>query len=343
MNLLITCAGRRHYLVEYFRQALAGSGLVYAADMSPYAPALRAADRTLPVPSVEDPDYVSILLGLCQANGIGLLLSVNDTELLLLARNKELFSVVGTRVVVSSPEFIGVCADKLSTADFLSRTGLDAPRTFERVEEAIRLIDEGELHFPLLVKARFGSASLAVETVRDRSELTAALTLGEGRIARSAGSVIKVDDGPFCGLVIQEFLAGQEYGLDICNDLDGRHVCTAVKKKLTMRAGETDRAVTVRDSRLEALGGTLGRASGHVGVLDCDVIVAGERACVIDMNPRFGGGYPFSHVAGLNMPAAILAWSRGDEPLGDWLTYTSGVAAAKCDILVRVGETAPSV
>ena len=274
---------------------------MYAADVSPYAPALQAADRTLSVPSVGDPDYVPVLLGLCQANEISLVLSVNDTELPLLARSKALFSAVGTRVVVSDPEFITTCADKLRMAHFLLRAGLDVPRTFDRIEEAIALVDDGRLRFPLLVKPRFGSASLGIETVNDKTELLAALTLGEARIARNARSVIKVDDGPFYGLVIQEFLSGQEYGMDVCNDLDGRYVCTAVKRKLMMRAGETDRAVTVRDSRLEAIGEALGRASGHVGVLDCDVIVTDEGAYVIDMNPRFGGGYPFSHIAGGSM------------------------------------------
>ena len=115
-----------------------------------------------------------------------------------------------------------------------------------------------------------------------------------------------------CCLIAQEKVTGTEYGLDIVNDLAGRHVTTFVKRKLAMRAGETDKAVTVSHPALEAVGRRIGEALRHIGNLDCDVFVDGERFWVLELNPRFGGGYPFTHRAGANLPAALIAWAQGE-------------------------------
>jgi carbamoyl-phosphate synthase large subunit len=55
---------------------------------------------------------------------------------------------------------------------------------------------------------------------------------------------------------------------------------------------------------------------------------------VLEMNPRFGGGYPFSHVAGANLPAALIAWVSGQPINPDWLTIKSDVLSSKCARLV---------
>ena len=101
-----------------------------------------------------------------------------------------------------------------------------------------------------------------------------------------------------------------------------------------MRAGETDQAVTVADLGLEQLGARVGRSVGHVGVLDCDVMVCDGTPYVFDLNPRFGGGYPFSHLAGVDMPSAILAWLDGRPPDPDWFVCRPGVTGAKYDLLL---------
>ena len=134
--------------------------------------------------------------------------------------------------------------------------------------------------------------------------------------------------------MIQERLHGQEYGLDVVNDLDGHYVTTFAKRKLAMRDGETDRACTEAHEGLLRLGEALGRTLKHRGNLDCDVFVSGNDCYVLEMNPRFGGGYPFSHVAGANLPAALIAWAQGQQPDPAWLTVEPGVRAAKCDRLV---------
>jgi carbamoyl-phosphate synthase large subunit len=113
------------------------------------------------------------------------------------------------------------------------------------------------------------------------------------------------------------------------------HACTFAKRKVRMRAGQTDQALTVNDPRLLELGQRLGEALRHIGMLDCDVFDTPDGLRVIDLNPRMGGGYPFAHLAGANYPAALLAWARGEQPDPRWLQMEPNVFSSICDAAVR--------
>jgi carbamoyl-phosphate synthase large subunit len=136
LNVLLTCGGRRNYMVGYFRAALAGRGEVCVADSSGDAPALHEADRAFVVPRVDHPDYIEQLLELCRRNAVGLLLSLNDLELPLLARHRDRFRAQGTVAVVSSPEVIDICFDKWATGRFLADCGIAGPRSFLALRDA---------------------------------------------------------------------------------------------------------------------------------------------------------------------------------------------------------------
>ncbi|HET6520793.1 MAG TPA: ATP-grasp domain-containing protein [Geminicoccaceae bacterium] len=338
MNVLLTCAGRRNYLVGYFRAALAGRGLVFAADSSPEAPALQEADRALIIPPAGRSDYAEHLLRLCRDNRIRLLFSLNDLELPVLAPHRELFRRQGTELVVSRPSVIELCFDKWATARFLREQGLRTPRTWLGLDHALAALEHGELACPLVIKPRWGSNSIGIAFVDDPDELVPTYRLMERVVARSILAAPSAARDPDALLLVQERIVGEEHGLDIVNDLRGRYATTFVKRKLAMRAGETDRAVTVADDELERLGATLGRSLGHIGNLDCDVFVTEGAVHVLELNPRFGGGYPFSHAAGADLPAAFLAWAAGEEPDPRWLRVRPGVRAAKCERIVVVGS-----
>ncbi len=335
MNVLLTCAGRRNYLVNFFREALEGRGRVLAVDAAAEATALQEADAAFLAPPVTDPDYPDFLLDLCRSEKVRLLVPLNDLELPVLARRREEFLAAGTIPVVSRADVVDLCFDKWAAHLFLENIGLQPPRTFLCPDEARQALERGEISFPLVVKPRWGTASIGLEFPADAEELDLALRLGRMRLQRtSLGAVSSAD--PERSLIIQERLDGEEYGLDVVNDLTGRHVTTFVRHKLAMRAGETDRAVTVAHRGLEEVGRRLGEALGHIGNLDCDVFVCGERLRVLELNPRFGGGYPFSHGAGADLPATLLAWAAGKLPDPRWLALRPQVMAGKCDRILRL-------
>jgi carbamoyl-phosphate synthase large subunit len=238
--------------------------------------------------------------------------------------------------VVSSPQVVATCQDKWAAFQFLRAHDLPTPESYLTLDDARRALERGDLRFPLLIKPRWGTSSIGVEYVEDDTELALALAWGEIQARRTILARLGR------GFVIQEWLRGQEYGLDVINDLEGRYVATLARRKLVMRSGNTDRAVTVAEPRLEQLGRALGQRLGHVGCLDCDVIATERGVLVLDLNPRLGGGYAFSHLAGADLPAALVAWAAGEEPDPAWLRTRPGVLASKFDDVAVIDGAAPS-
>lgn len=333
MNVLISCAGRRNYLIQYFKEALAGNGQVIAIDADYNAPALHEADQAFIVPKVDDPIYLEMILKLCSENRIDLVISLNDIELPILAKAKDRFLAEGIHLVVPSPEVVDICFDKWRTIRFTETCRLKAPWSCLTLEGALQKLSRNEVVYPIIIKPRWGSASINIEIANDEMELKLAYELVRMRLKSGLLSKVSSTDVKHFVLV-QEYLNGNEYGLDVVNDLEGKYVTTLVKRKLAMRAGETDRAITEDNPTLQEVGKKLGRKLCHVGNLDCDIFVTKKGIYVLELNPRFGGGYPFSHIAGANLPAALIAWAQGFKINPEWLTVRPAIAASKCDRLV---------
>lgn len=334
MNILFTCAGRRTYLLKYFKENLAEGDKVVATDMQLSAPALQVADVKLQVPAVYDPEYVNITLNICKEQKIDALLSLNDLELPILAENKDRFEELGVKVIVSDPEVIDIAFDKYKTAQWVESLGLVAPKTYVRLEDAKKALSAGEIEFPLFMKPRWGSGSIGLESIADMEELDIYYNLLMKKIKKTILATASVGDEY---IMIQEKLTGSEFGLDIMNDLNGNHVAVSVKQKLAMRAGETDKAVTVDLPEVREMGRKIGESLGHIGNLDVDIMQRADGAyCVLELNPRFGGGFPFSYEAGVNMPKAILQWIKGEDVNPAMLQPEYGRMFSKNDYLMEI-------
>lgn len=342
MNVLLTSAGRHTFLIERFQDVLAGSGKVLAADAALGLPVSNRADGVLPTPSADHPDYLKTLLGFCKREHVSLLVPLGDPELALLAEptTKARFNAVGTTVVVSSEAVIGCCLDKWATYKYLCTQELPTPETYRSLAAARAALGKGKLTFPLVLKSRWCSASYAAELCYDDRELELSYRRAHRRLARTLPADAK--DGRRMHLtLIQEFINGREYGFDVVNDLQGDYVVTLVREKLGLRVGETDSAVTADAMTLGGLGEALGKSLGHVGSLEGDALVDDRGIWVIGMKARLGDGYAFSHVAGANLPAAILAWTKGEVPNEAWLRPEPGVTAAKYSGVAHVPTTSP--
>lgn len=334
MNILFTCAGRRTYLLKYFKENLAEGDKVVATDMQLSAPALQVADMKIQVPAVYDPEYVNITLDICREQKIDALLSLNDLELPILAENKARFEELGVKVIVSSPEVIDIAFDKYKTAQWVESLGLVAPKTYVRLEDAKKALAAGEIEFPLFMKPRWGSGSIGLESIADMEELDIYYNLLMKKIKKTILATASVGDEY---IMIQEKLTGSEFGLDIMNDLNGKHVAVSVKQKLAMRAGETDKAITVDLPEVREMGRKIGEALGHIGNLDVDIMQRADGAyCVLELNPRFGGGFPFSYEAGVNMPKAIIQWVKGEDVDPAILQPEYGRMFSKNDYLMEI-------
>ncbi len=288
MRVLITSVGIRGYLVRYFRKAIKDKGVVFAADCSQYAPALYDADNYFLIPDVTDKSYLSEVLRICEENEIDGVISLNDLELPILAEHKGEFAERGIEVIVSDPRVIDVCYDKYRTFLFLEENGFSTPQTYVSLEPALVAIEGRNLRFPILVKPRRGSASRDIKDVYSVEELSREF-LGRTDV------------------MIQECVLGDEYGVDAFNNADLVPVAIYAKKKIRMRAGETERAISVYDGKMIELIRAIAQRLGFYGPADIDLFKRGNDYIILEINPRFGGGYPLSHALGADFPDKVIA------------------------------------
>ncbi len=336
MNILFTCAGRRTYLLKYFKENMGSNDKIIATDMQLTAPAIQIADVKLQVPAVYDSKYIDVTLNICKEQKIDALISLNDLELPILAEQKARFEEIGVKVIVSDPEVIDIAFDKYKTAQWVESIGLNAPKTYVTLASAKEALAKGEITFPLFMKPRWGSGSIGLETIDDMEELDIYYNLLMKKIKKTILATASIGDEY---TMIQEKLTGNEFGLDVMNDLEGNNVAVSVKQKLAMRAGETDKALTVDLPEVREMGATIGRNLKHIGNLDVDIMQrANGDYCVLELNPRFGGGYPFSYEAGVNMPKAILMWLKGEKVNPAILQPKYGRMFSKNDYLMEIKD-----
>lgn len=329
MNVLLTSVGRRAYMVKYFKEVLGKNGQVHVCNSDDKTVAFYYADKAVISPLIYDNNYIPFLLNYCKDNHIDILVSLFDIDLLVLAKNREKFSAVGTKVIVSDEQVIKVCNDKWKTYLFLKENGFHVPKTFKTLQKVMLALDSGMLHYPIIVKPRFGCGSIGMSIAEDEMALLYyfrrnSRVVSSTYLKYESASVEVAEQ-----ILYQECLEGQEYGADIIHDLNGELQNIIVKKKIAMRAGETDIAklveVPVISSELKRLSGI----TKHIANMDCDVFLVDGIPYVLEMNARFGGGYPFSHMGGCNLPRAIVKWAKGEKVEKEILTAKLGSVGYK--------------
>tara|TARA_R110002020_G_scaffold385916_6_gene596808 strand:- start:2848 stop:3909 length:1062 start_codon:yes stop_codon:yes gene_type:complete len=337
MNILFTCAGRRNYLINYFKEALGGIGKTVAVDSHISAPALAEADVSIIVPSVFHPDYISILKGIIKEHEINGVISLNDLELPILSEHKKELEVLGAKIIVSDKEIIDLAFDKWMTFNFFKDLGIGTPLTYLSIEDCLEAIKLKKLEFPLILKPRWGTASIGICEAENEEELHLSYKLLKLKLAKSILRDINLLEIEKC-IIIQEKIDSDEYGIDILNDFNGKYHDSFVRKKLAMRSGETDKAVSIILEEFSDIGRKIGSIMGHVGNMDCDFLVRDNKVYFLEMNPRFGGGYPFSHAAGINIPAIYIAWMRGEKDVSKFNNYLPDLAFSKYEKIMAIRD-----
>lgn len=334
MNILLTSVGRRTYMVNYFKDALQGKGLVHAAN-SVETYAMKIADQSVLTPLIYDGDYIDFLLDYCLKYKINAVISLFDIDLPVLSINKHKFIENNISVIVSDIEFIQICNDKWLTHNFLVDNGFNVPTSFLSVTDVIKALDKNTINFPLIIKPRWGMGSIGIFEADDKEEL---LVLYKKTLNSIKNSYLKYESTQELdkSIIIQEKLLGDEYGLDVFNDLNGDFLTCVPKKKLAMRAGETDSAEIIENNELTKIGKKISQLSKHIGNLDVDCFYVDNRFYILEMNCRFGGQYPFSHMAGVNFPKALLQLIQKEKVEETFLKANSGTIGIKDLVPVKI-------
>lgn len=318
INILILSAGTRNKIVQYFKRALQGQGNVIAADMSPMAPAVYEADRHYFLPRITDPGYVDLVLSLCQRERITGVLSLIDPELSLLAANEARFARSGVTVLGSPFALCERALDKMEMFRWLSAHGYPCARSYSQTEAFFADVDAGRITYPVFVKPVRGSASISVSKVYDRETVELLFSHHEN-------------------LMIQEFLDGQEIGADVYTDMvSGEVTSIFTKKKLLMRAGETDKAVSFKDTKLFDFIARFVRESGWQAQIDIDLFDVNGAYYLSEVNPRFGGGYPHAYECGCDFMRRIVSNLKGEATPPAIGAYEDGVVMMKySEIMIK--------
>ena len=291
MRFLFTGVGRRIELLQAFRNAalvLRKDLKIYGADMAGTAPALAYCDYVRNVCGMKDEDYIPQLITICIKDKIDLLIPTIDTDLLLLSENKEKFEAIGTRVMISAPDRIRICRDKNNTSQFFIDCGLQAPRPVNDWKNY-------KLGYPAFIKPKDGSSSINAFKVENKDELEVYAE--------------QIED-----YIIQPFVDGKEYTIDIFCDWDGNPISIVPRERLQVRAGEVLKTRIELDQTMIEESKKLCSAFKPCGPMTVQLI-RDENGVdwFIEINPRFGGGAPLSMKAGARSAEAILKMIDGED------------------------------
>lgn len=286
MNILISSAGQRVSLVQFFQKELRAffpEGKVFTVDNNPsLAPACHISDGYFSVPKVLDNNYITELLSICIDNKVRLVIPTIDTELLVLSQNIDLFKENGIYVIVSSPSLIMKCRDKRETNKLFVDYQIEIPRQY----------DIRSLQFPVFVKPYDGSLSKGIFIAQKQEDLTNEHFSNEK-------------------LMFMELISNEEYDeftVDCYYDKNSELKCVVPRKRIFVRAGEVNKAVTKNNFIVKYFKDKLSYLDGAKGCLTIQVFLHKQQDKIlgIEINPRFGGGYPLSYLANANYPKFII-------------------------------------
>jgi len=312
LNILFTCAGRRVALLKAFRRAMAALGVtgkLIAADRTADSSAFHAADLGENVPLVGRIEYIPALLKLVQRHHVGLLVPLTDLDLRCLARQRENFAAIGCTVMIGAEEDVKLCRDKARSNELFGKAGLGTIKTCDLNEF------RAEPFYPCFVKPIRGSAGIGAGIIRNEREL--------GTHVATHGEL----------LVVQEYIPGQEFTVDVYRDRRGRVRCVVPRQRLAVRSGEVAKGITVKDEELIAAAIRLSDLLGSIwGVFCCQCRRRkGDLPRFFEINPRFGGGAPLSIAAGADLPLYLLQEVLGLPITAEVGDFTEGLLMLRYD------------
>lgn len=288
MNILITSCGRRNKIIQYFKKELQGEGKVFAADCSELASAIYDADEYFIVPKITNPQYIYELIKICKRNNVKAIFTLIDPEISLLAEKRELFLDNGIIPITAELSVVNMCFDKYLMYQFLVENGFKTMKSYITLEDFYNDLDRGKISFPVFVKPRNGSASINTHKVHSKAELE--------HLFRAHNN-----------LMIQQFMNGTELDADVYIDLLSNEVVSIfIKEKIEMRAGEADKAVSVKDDELFALIERFVKKANLKGMIDIDLFKVNGEYYISEVNPRFGGSYLHAYECGVNFPKLLI-------------------------------------
>lgn len=313
-NILITSAGRRVSLTRFFQAALKSRGEVICGDADPaLSSACQVADRWIKLPRVDTCDFEQNLLETCLTNRVCLVIPTIDTELLLFAQIRDKFLSHGIQIIVSDLDLIQTCRDKRKTMKFFAANNIDAPELYSK----------DNLHFPVFIKPYDGSRSVDTFLARTPDEI--------------GPEVLENEKLMFLEAIDQK--ENSEVTIDLYFDRHSKLKCVVPRQRLEVRDGEVNKAITVDDGIIEYVKERLSYLPGARGCINVQVFKHNTTNQLkgIEINPRFGGGFPLSYRCGALFPDYLISEYLDNKEISFNDSWEKGVLMLRYDdeVIVR--------
>ncbi|MGB0868602.1 MAG: ATP-grasp domain-containing protein [Flavobacteriales bacterium] len=285
-NILITSAGRRVSLVRAFMTEAAkfeNIHKVFCTDMYPeLSSACQVANHSFKVDRVTSPTYIADLLTICIKNEVRLIIPTIDTELLILANHVDEFGSHGISILLSDKNIIEYCRDKRALHEYFDALNIT------RVKE----YDKHQIQYPCFVKPIDGSRSVGTYKLNSKEELTD-----------------DIFDNP--KNMFLEYIAPEQFNEFTVDIYFNKHskICSIVpRERIFVRDGEVNKACTRKNGIIQFLLSKFDNQKGLRGCITFQVFKQKniDQFYAIEINPRFGGGFPLSYLAGANFPKWII-------------------------------------
>ena len=310
-NILITSAGRRVQLVRCFQRAMAKrlpEGRVLVGESDPtWSAAARVADGSFELPRVTDAGYESALHELVRRERIALVVPTIDTELLNLSRMRDSLASLGCVAVVCDEALVTICRDKRESDGWFRGLGFETPR----------IMDRDAVTFPCFVKPYNGSLSRGARALRSADMLSRDMTT----------------DPTLMFMELLDPAEYDEYTIDAYFTRTGVLRCLVPRQRVEVRGGEISKGVARKGALYEFLSDRLRQIPGARGCLTFQFFAArsGTRRVAIELNPRFGGGYPLSYAAGADYADWLVREYLLGEELPSFDAWTDRTAMVRYD------------
>jgi carbamoyl-phosphate synthase large subunit len=315
MNILILSAGRRVELVQAFQAEIASrklSSIVVATDLKPMlSAACQVADLAIGAPRVTDQNYINFLLDICVLHDIGLVIPTIDTELVLLSEHRHQFSGRGIDLIISDEALVGNCRDKRKTAILFSRLGIATPRIYTR----------DAIEFPCFAKPYDGSCSVGASAIQNSS------LLSESMLADEKMMFMELIDSSY-----------KEFTVDAYYARDGGLLSLVPRERIEVRGGEISKGATRRHHVYDYLLPRMRALEGARGCITLQLFAneSSGKFAALEINPRFGGGYPLSYSAGANYPGWLIDEYLLGKELGFFDSWESNLMMLRYDAKVLI-------
>lgn len=317
INILILSVGRRVELVQCFKNAamrLNINSKVIAGDSSDDAPALYFADSKVMLPLIDNPIYITSIIELCIKYDVALVVPTIDTDLLMLAKNREKIKLQsGARVLVSDTDVVSICRDKIKSQKYFEMNNFGAPKLYSEEE-----IINRDIEYPAFIKPISGSSSINAFKVNNEKELE---------------TYLQIIDEP----IIQSFIPGEEFSVDVFLDFNSKIISIVPRLRIATRSGEISKGKIIKDPFIIEDVTKLMHSLKPIGFITVQLKKTMDKIKYIEINPRFGGGAPMSIKSGADACEWLYRLLMGEE-LDYFDSYRDNILFLRFDNSICINE-----